>query len=398
LAFLNTNHDSTRKSKVILVTGPPLNGRDQYLRSVIDILCDLGQKVGYHYVFEEMQIVARSYGISNLTRANVLSVPSETLNQIRSSAFSNIAEALKTSTNDIEFISSPGTFRIRPSPPAPSGRMNGLELTHLKLVRPDLVAIVIADLLEARTALRGDPVWNDRVDGSLKTLAEWRRESIDLIEKDASDWSLSESRFPLDYVIFGKAHSPKTLAELCIGKKPRIYISFAITDAPGNETKVAHVRKKLEEHFVCLDPYAIKDWEIIYKFDQSVEEGKNEILIPHAGQTLSKAEVDSAIDDIRAQTVTRDYSLVRHAHATVVVHLTKQPSYGVMSEIIETRASYNPVYVIYPFKSRPSPFFEYYASSENIVRNEDLDACISALVEKMNRDIASGLWLRWKSP
>lgn len=399
MAVASSNYNrSSHKPRVILVTGPPLNGRDDYLKKVIEILEKSGETVGNNYVFEEMQKVAPSFGISNLSRANVLTIPSQTLDQIRSQAFSNISERIKTSKNNFEFVSSPGTFRIRPSVTSTaSGRMNGLELVHLKSLDPSLVIILIADLIEVRTALSADPVWRTRVESNLKTLAEWRGESIDLIEKDASDWALSQNRRPLDYIIFGKAHSPKTLAELCIGKKPRIYTSFAITGTPESLPKVDEVRKKLEDDFVCINPYSIRDWEIIAEFDKSIEEGNPNTFLPTANQNLPTKEIEVAIDNIRAQTVTRDYSLVRNSHATVVLHLAKQPSYGVMCEIIETRKSFNPVYVLYPFKTRPSPFLEDYASRENIIQNENLDVCVKALITKMKQDIESALWPRWKS-
>lgn len=395
----SNNNRPPQKPRVIVITGPPLSGRDDYLRSVVDILRGRGLNIGYHYAFEEMQNVAINYGITNLTRANVLSVQSETLDRIRTEAFTNISKQIKGSTNDIEFISTPSSFRIHPSQAAPSGKMNGLELPHLKLLHPDLVVILIADLLDVKKALDADAVWSSQISGDFKTLAEWRRESIDLMEFDASNWSLAEDKRPLDHIIFGRAHSPDTLADLCIGKKPRIYTSFAITEAPpGSVAKVDEVRRKLEEHFVAINPYTIKDWELIAKYDDAVEKGKGEIEVKLDGQItkIPTTELGAAIDEIRTQTVTRDHSLVRNCHATVVVHLTKNPSYGVMSEVIETRKGYNRVYVIYPFKTRPSPFFEYYASTDNIFRTEELERCVDSLIARMKKDIEAGLWLRLK--
>ncbi|MGI0080854.1 MAG: hypothetical protein ACRECH_14675, partial [Nitrososphaerales archaeon] len=147
------------------------------------------------------------------------------------------------------------------------------------------------------------------------------------------------------------------------------------------------------------DPYSIKDWEIITAHDNALESGKDKVEIYSAGISLERREVEDAIDELRAQTVQRDYSLVSNSHGTVVLHVTEIPSYGVMSEIIYTRSTANnPVYVLYPFKKRPSPFFEYYVSRDHVIQNEDLDACTDALISKMLVDISADKWPRWKAP
>ncbi len=266
-------------------------------------------------------------------------------------------------------------------------------------MQPDLIVIFIADLLEVKQNLHSDKEWRERVENSLKTLAEWRRESIDLIARDAQDLILSERQEPLDYVIYSKGHDPKTFVDLCRGQKPRIYISFAITQATEKQKQqVGKIKKRLQENFTCLDPYAIKDWEIITAYDDIVEKGTKNFHISSKHPNLKAKEIEDAVDELRAQTVFRDYSLVTSAHATVVLHIGENPSYGVMSEIIYTRSTANnPVYVLYPFKKRPSPFFEFYASRDHIIQNVNLEKCTHALIGQMRSDIEAGMWPRWKS-
>jgi hypothetical protein len=67
-----------------------------------------------------------------------------------------------------------------------------------------------------------------------------------------------------------------------------------------------------------------------------------------------------------------------------------------MSEMIFTNSfANNPVYVMYPHKRRPSPFFELYVSREGIIREEDIEKATSQLIAKMTNDIKAGLWPRW---
>jgi hypothetical protein len=163
------------------------------------------------------------------------------------------------------------------------------------MLRPNLVIIFIADLLEVKKNLENDPEWRSRVNSDLSTLANWRKESIELIERQAADWQLSEKQLPLDKIIFAKAHDPNTMVELCLGDKPRIYISFAITQATADDVeKVNQIRRELEKKFVCIDPNAIKDWQIINAYDKALEEGKNLIQIPDAKTPIPAGEILSS--------------------------------------------------------------------------------------------------------
>ncbi len=355
-----------------------------------------GLRVGYHHVFTYMEKVAQGSGL-HVTRSNVLNILPNQLSKIRQRAFLNIQSELDKSQNMIDFVSTPGTFRVKPSPNFSSGKITGLQANDIHRIDPDLVIIFIADLLHVKRSLESDQDWSDRVGHNLRTLAEWRSESIELIRKDAENWRLKTRRSLLDYTIFAGAHDPQTLIDLCLGKKPRIYISFAITGAKQSEIdKVTEIRSKLQKHFVCFDPRAIKDWELINNYDKAIQARKPLVRFYHTKTTLTTSEVQDAIDDIRSQTVDRDLLLVERSHATVVLHTSKTPSYGVMAEVIHTsKVAGNPNYALYPFKTRPSPFFEHYVSSENIIRGEDIDSSTSKLIRKMKLDIRKGRWLRW---
>jgi len=377
---------------VVLVTGPPLNGRDEYVQGAVSS-CN---EVAYYHLFKYMRQVAPRHGISNLTRLNVLSIGSSTLAGIRRDALLSIITEIKSSTKQLNLVSTPARFHVRASPHAPSGRVDGLLPSDLQLLCPDLIVTIIDDLINVRERLRADRDWQSRVDPSLKTLASWRADAISFIDENLSDLSLN-----VPHIIFARAHDHQTFCDLIERKKPIIYLSYHITGAGEEELRQKEqIRTRLQEHFVCLDPYTIKDWDIIHAYDQAVEAGKLSVGIGDV--QLDVDEVEQAIDMIRTQTVTRDYSLINNAHATVVCHLSPDPSYGVMAELIHTVSQLShPVYVLYPFLGRPSPFFEYYASppEERIIRkgtkNEDLSALIDRLISRMLQDISRGVWTTW---
>lgn len=381
-------------SKVVLITGPPLNGRDKYINAALDIANDI--KIGYHHVFTEMQKISGKYGITNLTRENVLEV--NRLSNIRKDAFDNIVDTIKQSNNDIDIVSTPAKFYINPTPQYPSGRVNGIEEYHLQILSPDLVVLFISDLLKVKQNLVSDDLWKSRSDASLYNLAKWRGDSIEVV-KNFKAKKLQREEQILDTIIFANSHDYSTFINLIKGCIPRIYLSFHITDAPNDSLlSVEKVKQKLQNHFVCIDPYKIKDWDIIQKYDNALENGKNDINFDDFNEVLSIQEVEKAINDIRAQTVERDYQLIESCYATTVLHFSRNPSYGVMSEIIYSNINAdNPVYVLYPFKKRPSPFFEFYINDPSrIIQGEnDPDTLVIDLINKMNNDINRGKWTRW---
>lgn len=376
------------KPKRILVTGSPLNGRDEYIKQVLNST----EKVGYQHVFEVMQEIAKRYGL-HLTRRNILDVPQHKLQQIRSDSISAIDQYIRKQANKIEIISTPASFRVKSSSIAPDGIIDGLTENDINKIDPDLIIIFIADLFEVKQNLLKDDDWKDRVSPDLKTLAEWRRMTINIV-KDYEKTYFALKQKPLDWMIFAKGHDPQTFIDLITGLKPRIYLSYHITDTAQESTeKLNGIKDKLKEHFICMDPFTIKDWTLINKYDDALQSGINEIEI--AQVKLPLKEVAEAIDEIRVQIVQRDYEIINHTHATVVCHIEDKPSYGVMSEIIFTHTeAINPVYVLYPHKKRPSPFFEYYAGPNNIFYDDDINKLTDSLIVKMFNDIKNKKWTK----
>ena len=336
-----------QNKRVVLVTGPPGNGRDEYLQQAIKKL-EKKVKTGYYHVFEYMQEVAPLYGVHNLTRDNVFIISKSTLERIRNDAFSKVVKEIQESDNEIDIVSTPAVFRIRPWGGYLSGRVDGLTIEHIEQLRPTTMIVFIDDLLRVRENMRKDAMWQKALGAvTLKDLAEWRHLAIELVQGYAE-----QTLPPKDWIIFAKEHRVDTFVDLLLGEKPRIYLSYHIT---GHEefTDVQRFMKKLSDFFICIDPYTIKDWDVVKAYDDALRQmNKDAIDIEikysdycHRFSDIPLKEIEEAIDLIRTQIVERDFQLIANVHATVVYHRDEKPSYGVMAEIIHSLRVDRPVYL-----------------------------------------------------
>lgn len=377
--------ENANEKKIILVTGPPGNGRDEYLK---DPLSKLGHevKVGYYHIFAYMQKAAPSHGVPNLTRENVFDIAKSTLERIRDSAFANVTDEIRKSNNQIEIISTPAVFRVTPWGDYLSGRVDGVTINHIKQLNPTNLIVFIDDLLRVREQMKKDPL-REGMHLTLKDLADWRRSAIQIVQE------YTDQKFPTaNWIIFAKEHPVDTFVDLLLGKKPRIYLSYHIT-AQQDFRDVQRFMSKLSSSFVCIDPYAIKDWDIVTAYDKALEHGEErQISIevnyrngPQVFSDIPLEEIENAIDLIRTQIVERDFVLIANVHATVVYHRSENPSYGVMAEVIHSVTTVSrPVYVLYPFKTRPSPFFEHFVKRENIIHgNKSIENLEDEMVERL---------------
>ena len=380
--------DTSSDKKVILITGPPANGRDDYIQEALPRL-NAEFKVGYYHVFKYIQEEARKNNIPNLTKDTVFEVSRAMLERFRYAAFSKIKDEIAKSDNELEIISTPAIFRVPPRRDYLSGKVEGITLEIIRKLNPDFIVVLIDDLLKVRERIKHDALWS-RMNLSLKDLAEWRQSAIELVKKYAED---SE---PLkDWIIFAREHSIKTFVDLLAMKKPRIYLSYHIT-GHSDFGDVQRFMRKLSDYFVCIDPYTIKDWDIVTKYDEAVDKGitdEIDIEIKYKDglkrfKRVPIKEIEDAIDLIRSQIVQRDFQLIAICHATVVYHRSDKPSYGVMCEIIHSVMEVSrPVYVLYPFKTRPSPFFENFVDPDKIIYGDgDIEKLENELINKLKSE------------
>jgi adenylate kinase len=382
------------KKRIVLITGPPDNGRDEYIESALQKLRNHG-RIGYYHVFHYMQKNAPSCGISNLKRENVFDISKAKLDEIRDKAFSQIVEEIKNSSNDIDLVSTPSVFKTRIGGDYYDGKVEGLNVEIMKKLDPSLLVFFIDNLVTVRRRVKKDAL-RANLGLRMKDIAEWRESSLKIVEGyfyEAKSKTKAES-CPLVFMIFAREHPISTFVDLVLGNKPRIYLSYHIT-GQGDFKDIRRFMGKLNKSFVCIDPYAIKDWQIVTAYDEAIEKNKN-IVNVITKRTDGKVTIDGlsldetkeAIDLIRSQIVHRDLEIIANAHATVVYHKSKEPSYGVMVEIFHSRMRVErPVYVLYPFKARLSPFFEQFVERENMIQGDkDVRKMEDTLVSKLEKE------------
>ena len=378
--------------EVTLVTGPPLNGRDEYLEMALEKVDE--NEYSYYHVFDYIREVGKESGVK-ITRKNVLDFAinhQDLMNEIRDRAFERIRKEIEDSEKRVHIVSTPSLFRWG------SGSVIGFTASNLKLLKPNRVIILLDDVLSVRRRIIGDPEWFERFGENpdnikLTTLVMWREDAINHVKTLVHE--LKREGLEVRYVLqFGIRHPPEVFLDLIFREheKPLVYLSYPMT---GHEEEYYHrVRdfyNKLSEHFTVLDPGALDDWWVVAEYDNQVAKNPNikKIKIKHLldgneVDELDREDIEQATEILRRQLVERDFNLVDVSKAIAVYHYAEGVSAGVVSEMAEAYRTLAAIYLYYPFKRRPSPFMEFYGMQNPSRRTmfRDEDEMIRAMVEE----------------
>lgn len=380
------------RKEVILLTGPPLNGRDEYISEALERAN--GESYAYYHVFDYIREVGKERGV-RITRKNVLDFAishPDMMNEIRDEAFERIRKEIDEGDKRVHLVSTPSLFRWG------SGSVIGFTLSNLKLLRPDRVIIILDDVLSVRRRIINDPEWFERFGENpenikLTTLVMWREDAINHVKTLVHE--LKKEGINVRYVLqFGIRHPHEVFLDLIFreNEKPLVYLSYPMT---GHEEEYYHrVRgfyEKLSEHFTVLDPGALDDWWVVAEYDNQVNRNPKvkKIKIKHlldgdVVEELDREDIEQATDILRRQLVERDFNLVDVSKAIAVYHYAEGVSAGVISEMAEAYRTLAAIYLYYPFKRRPSPFMEFYGMQNPSRRTmfKDEDEMIKAMVEE----------------
>ncbi|NJE84898.1 hypothetical protein E3E23_03485 [Thermococcus sp. CX2] len=378
--------------EVILLTGPPLNGRDEYITEALKLA--EGESYVYYHVFDYIREVGKELGVK-ITRKNVLDFAishQDLMNEIRDEAFNRIRKEIDESDKKYHLVSTPSLFRWG------SGSVLGFTTSNLKLLRPNRVIIVLDDVLSVRRRIINDPEWFERFGKDpenikLTTLVMWREDAINHVKTLVHE--LKKEGLEVRYVLqFGIRHPHEVFLNLIFreNEKPLIYLSYPMT---GHENEYYHrVRDfydKLSKHFTVLDPGALDDWWVVAEYDNQVAKDPSirRIKIKHLldgeeVEELDREDIEQATDILRRQLVERDFNLVDVSKAIAVYHYAEGVSAGVISEMAEAYRTLAAIYLYYPFERRPSPFMEFYGMQNPSRRTmfKDEDEMIRAMVEE----------------
>ena len=378
--------------EVILVTGPPLNGRDEYLESALEKADE--REYSYYHVFDYIREVGKESGVK-ITRKNVLDFAishQDLMNEIRDRAFEKIRREIDESEKKVHIVSTPSLFRWG------SGSVIGFTASNLKLLRPNRVIILLDDVLSVRRRIISDPEWFERFGENpenikLTTLVMWREDAINHVKTLVHE--LKREGIEVRYVLqFGIRHPPEVFLDLLFreNEKPLVYLSYPMT---GHEEeyyqRVRGFYDKLSEHFTVLDPGALDDWWVVAEYDAQVNANPSikRIRIKHLldgneVDELEREDIEQATEILRRQLVERDFNLVDVSKAIAVYHYAEGVSAGVISEMAEAYRTLAAIYLYYPFDRRPSPFMEFYGMQNPSRRTmfKDEDEMIRAMVEE----------------
>lgn len=378
--------------EVILLTGPPLNGRDEYITEALKLAS--GESYVYYHVFDYIREVGKELGVK-ITRKNVLDFAishQDLMNEIRDEAFNRIRKEIDESGENFHLVSTPSLFRWG------SGSVIGFTTSNLKLLKPNRVIIVLDDVLSVRRRIINDPEWFERFGGDkenikLTTLVMWREDAINHVKTLVHE--LKKEGLEIRYVLqFGIRHPYGVFLDLIFREKekPLVYLSYPMT---GHEEEYYHrVRdfyNKLSKHFTVLDPGALDDWWVVAEYDAQVNTNPSirRIKIKHLldgeeVEELEREDIEQATDILRRQLVERDFNLVDVSKAIAVYHYAEGVSAGVISEMAEAYRTLAAIYLYYPFQRRPSPFMEFYGMQNPSRRTmfKDEDEMIKAMIEE----------------
>ncbi|AFL94748.1 hypothetical protein CL1_0540 [Thermococcus cleftensis] len=378
--------------EVILLTGPPLNGRDEYITEALE-KAD-GESYAYYHVFDYIKEVGKEKGVK-ITRKNVLDFAinhQDLMNEIRDEAFERIRSEIDGSDKRYHLVSTPSLFRWG------SGSVIGFTTSNLKLLKPDRVIIVLDDVLSVRRRIINDPEWFERFGENpenikLTTLVMWREDAINHVKTLIHE--LKKEGINVRYVLqFGIRHPHGVFLDLIFREKekPLVYLSYPMT---GHEEEYYHrVRgfyTKLSEHFTVLDPGALDDWWVVAEYDNQVARNPRvkKIRIKHLidgneVDELDRGDIEQATEILRRQLVERDFNLVDVSKAIAVYHYAEGVSAGVISEMAEAYRTLAAIYLYYPFERRPSPFMEFYGMQNPSRRTmfRDEDEMVRAMVDE----------------
>ena len=344
---------------VVICTGQPGTGRDYLLQELKK------KKDFFHYhLFDYIVKEAEKEGYI-LNKRNVLDFydgKPDKLEAFRTQALKLIIDEIKEKSG-VHIISTPYQFEWK------GKAYKGLKEDEVRKLDPDLLIVIMDDLVRVRERLKDDPQWGEHK-FSLVELAHWRRAEI------IGVYNLSRSFTPYrEFYLVAREHDVDFLEDLIFNRhKKKVYLSHPITGEAGDFfKKVTQFASALQPNYTVFDPYMIKDWEMVETWrkvrNKAIKEGRSipskiPVTIEYADgkkkYELDSWDIEAAMKSLRAQIIDIDYKIIESCYSIVAYHPREQLSAGVMCEMIHAKRLAKFVYAFYPYE--PSPFFEWYAT------------------------------------
>ncbi|OYT61851.1 MAG: hypothetical protein B6U69_02815 [Thermofilum sp. ex4484_15] len=335
----------------VVCTGISGSGRVEYLNKVITASRKEGKPLELMNIGEMMFEAAKRLG-REIKEEKILDIPQPTLDWLRAAVFEQVLRRIYSNEGRDYIISTHAAFRWK------KYLLPAFDFFYLNELSPDIYVTIIDDIFSIKYRLESNPQWKGRL--NLREIAIWQDEEVFITKMLAS-----YQRRP--HYIIALREPGETLYDIMYSDKRKAYLSFPITHVKAIEDHLKGVRRfkeELRKYFVVFDPMTINDMERLYKVKEACEKGVDKVTLEVDGGELKVdvKEVLEAEEDIKSQTVRRDYLLIDQSDVVVVYYPVAVMSPGVLAEMIYGFSNNKDVYVIFTGSKGKSPFFEYYAT------------------------------------
>jgi adenylate kinase len=315
----------------VICTGASGSDRMGYLQGVKEIAQGAGLELKIFNVGDMMLQKARDMG-SPVSREKILDLPWSTLGWLRGTVFEEIVRRVGERENSI--IATHTCFRWR------KFLSTAFDTYYLAQLDPDLYVTITDDYDTIRNRLNQTSQWRGRL--QLWEILAWRDEESFITRMLAQYY-----RKP--HYVIAREEPPDILFNLMFRPScKKAYLSFPITaiekEQPEKLEETQEFLAELRKYLIVFDPLAISELERARRLH---EKGDPEI----------DDEVRKILED---QTVARDYQFIEQSDMVIVYYPVKEPSPGVLSELIYGFTHDKEVYMVFPYDI--SPFLQFYCT------------------------------------
>ncbi len=315
----------------VMCTGSSGSDRIGYLRGVKELADKADVDLEVCNVGDMMLQRAGEMG-SPVSREKILDLPPSTLGWLRGTVFEEIVR--KTDRHENMIIATHTCFRWKKflSP--------AFDTYYLRQLDPDFYVTITDDYDAIRRRLEETDQWRGRL--QLWEILAWRDEES-LITK------ILAQNFRKPYYLIAREEPPDILFDLMFRPaRKKAYLSYPITaiekDQPEGLEEVQEFLEKLRKYLTVFDPLAMKELE----YARRLYEQQDDEITPDIMRTLED------------HTVARDYQFIDQSDMVIVYYPVKEPSPGVLSELIYGFSHDKEVYMVFPYDI--SPFLQFYCT------------------------------------
>jgi adenylate kinase len=315
----------------VVCTGSSGSDRMGYLQEVEELARKAGTSLEVCNVGDMMLDKAQHIG-SPVSREKILDLPSSSLEWLRGTVFEEIVR--KAASHENTIIATHTCFRWKKylSP--------AFDTYYLSQLDPDLYVTIIDDYDAIQQRLEATDQWRGRL--QLWEILVWRDEEVIITQ-------ILAQNFRKPHYVIARQEPPEILFDLMFRpERKRAYLSYPITaiekEQPEQLDKVMEFLAELRKYLTVFNPLAMSELERARRLLEGNDKG-------------TALEIMSILDD---QTVARDYQFIDQSDMVIVYYPVKEPSPGVLSELIHGFSHDKEVYMVFPFEI--SPFLQYYCT------------------------------------